>query len=134
MVREVEGTAPYTFLNPAIAAGGFWVLDFETDEPETGKYLPFDHVTVTNLDTVDVKVYPNQGKRWKIVPAGTIIKIPQEGLRTLKVENIDGATAATANKIEFETGIEKTDADKEAYKAAKNPGVGSLLGLVSWLV
>jgi len=131
--KRVEGTPPFQFFNPEIAAGDFWILDLESDDPLTQQYIPMDMAEIINDSNYNINVFINQNPKFiKFVAAGTIKKIKNVKFTTLKVLNLDSSNAIPANKIVIEPMIEGMTADEQARRTAKNP-LRSLLPFISLL-
>lgn len=112
-----HGVSPiFTFSNGGtIAAGAFDLVDFEEQNAATAKYLPFNIVEVTNSSSVKIKIYPNQDRtRGIVVPAGFTKTLTQDTIRFVRsilIENTDGATGVSANEIDFLVQRDTTNVD-----------------------
>ena len=77
--RQYGAVAPFPFRNAvAIASGKEWFVDFKTDTPATRKYLPFDHIRVTN----------NSGEADALIVTGASLKSEkQSGIWVVTLKN-----------------------------------------------
>jgi hypothetical protein len=85
--------------------------DFESDS-ETDAYAPFKNIQILNTGTEDIKVYFNNQKGYKLVPAGTIFSREDMHISYLKLEN----TSAT-NSAVFTMTLDNDLSQKELLKA-----------------
>lgn len=78
-----------------IDSTGTWIAPLH--KMPYAKYVPFNHITITNKDTSDVTLTIN-GSIKKLVPAGTIITLTPPEVMAIRDVRIDGI--ATAGTIE----------------------------------
>lgn len=126
-LKEVIGTPLYPLVNPAIPAGGEWIVHLETHS-EFNKYLPYDVVEITNLSGQHGIFF------WNQIPTlgyrsfnNSSRKIERVGFRTFRLLNI-GTAAMPAETIElifYTTGL---TADKKAKEEESIPLIRLLQG------
>lgn len=126
------GTSPvFSFSNSgSIAAGATDLIDFESQNSATGKYLPFNILEVVNSSSVKIKIYPNQDRnRAIVVPSGVTKVLTQDTIRFIRsvlIENADSATAVAAGEIDFLVQRDVTNVDSMVKQIHKKVVGGSI--------
>lgn len=93
-----EGSPPFTWQVPVIAASGSTAIHVSTEFPRSKKYAPLDKMIFTNSGIVDVMLYINEDDSY-FLPAGSITTVDQVGIHHIKVTNLNVISATVLNKI-----------------------------------
>ena len=92
----------FSYQNPILVDGASDVISWESQDPKSKKYLPFNFTRIVNNGEGDIWFYPDQNEDNKIlVIAGTIISLDRSSLPAIssfKIINDSGVTI-TADKI-----------------------------------
>lgn len=110
-----EGSQPFHYDVPVIAAGGTVDFTIFSQFPLARKYEPLNRAIVINQDVVAIGITIN-GTLW-IVPPGTIRELTKEetpAIWHILITNLDSATATTADKIDIEFSKAPATADDVA--------------------
>ena len=85
-----------------ISTGATYLIDFESEDRASQKYLPFDNIRIINSSSYDVILYVNQdANNTFLIPAGTIFNADSNitpSIRYVKIVN-NGSGTITANQI-----------------------------------
>ena len=109
----LEGSPPYRYPVGAVAASAFVQFDVGTQFSDSRKYEPLDWVEIVNNDAVHIRVFIN-GNISVEVPAGVIRLVEDQALWQIRVLNLDGVNAITANAITLTLQRSPLSADKVA--------------------
>lgn len=115
--RKFNTSPLFSFSNSdVVVVGGTFLIDFESEKPRTGKYLPFNIVRVVNNSSNEVTMFPNQKREDGIpIASGTTQTFTQDTIRfvrSLKFENT-GTTTITANQIKINVQKDRLNEDSE---------------------
>lgn len=100
------------------------LTDFETEFPESMKFLPITNIQIVNGSSQDIIFYPNQRSTGFLVPNNTSIVFDRKalagGLRSFKVTNMSTTTAINDKELEvnfWREGITTDKAFEQMHKA-----------------
>lgn len=97
-----------------IASSGLYLVDFESDERATQKYLPFDNLRIINNSSYEIIAYINQDNNNSyLIPSGTIFNADSTiipAIRYIKILN-NGSGNITANQVSISVMKEGAKAD-----------------------
>ena len=130
--RQVFGSPSFTFRNSStIAADGSLLIDFADTDSTTRKYLPFDSIDITNLDSttnLEVRLNDRTDHRENVLVNSRVFTQPTPiGLTSVRVVNLNSSTATGANNLIIVVRKAEFDADSKAkQEEAKRLGFGSL--------
>ena len=102
---DKEGSPVERWAVPVTVALATSQINIGDNFPALRKYMPMDHVVVTNNDVVDLTLIVNNDEFYPI-PKGVIQPVRREGIRQLGIRNDDAVTSTTLNKVIVS--IEKT--------------------------
>jgi len=127
--REITGGGPWTFENPSgLAAGESHTFDFANIKQHGTngffrKWLPFDSIQITNLDTDAPLDFTVNG-----IYDGFVVPNASEGysktsVHTLQITNADSVNAIAAGNIRVEAAVSPYDQDEAAREDKHQPGI-----------
>lgn len=101
--REYEASPSFTWLNSSLAIGSTQILDWETYNSSSVKYLPFNFIRIINNGEDDIWIYPQQDSSRKfLVPKGTFSSISRAtipALTSCSIVHAGSTSNISASKI-----------------------------------
>ena len=103
--RGLETSPTFVFTNTStIVANAVSIVDWESQQPTSLKYLPFNKMTIVNNGESDITLAINQNAdKTELIPKGTIFVFEPEdypAISTITITNI-GTSTITASKIKI---------------------------------